>query len=123
MEYRWIDPAYAELNSNTALEDLYVANAKSVGRDVGPVTDAANVVGSTDMGNISHLVPSIHPMLAIAPPGIGIHTPRFAEFALNAEGDRGVIEGAKIMAMTIVDLWSNDEALSRVREQFADSAS
>jgi amidohydrolase len=123
MEHRWIDPAYAELNSNTELEDLYVANAKSVGRDVGPVTDAANVVGSTDMGNVSHLVPSIHPMLAIAPPGIGIHTPRFAEFAISAEGDRGVIEGAKIMAMTIVDLWSNNQAFSRVREQFADSAS
>ena len=122
-DHQWIDPAYAELSSNSAMEDLYVANAKSVGRTVGPVSDAANVVGSTDMGNISHLVPSIHPMLAIAPPGIGIHTPRFAEFAMGAEGDRGVIDGAKIMAMTIVDLWSSDQALGRVREEFAATAS
>ena len=122
-DHQWIDPAYAELSSNSAMEDLYVANAKSVGRTVGPVSDAANVVGSTDMGNISHLVPSIHPMLAIAPPGIGIHTPRFAEFAVGAEGDRGVIDGAKIMAMTIVDLWSSDQALGRVREEFAATAS
>ena len=122
-DHQWIDPAYAELSSNSAMEDLYVANARSVGRTVGPVSDAANVVGSTDMGNISHLVPSIHPMLAIAPPGIGIHTPRFAEFAVGAEGDRGVIDGAKIMAMTIVDLWSSDQALGRVREEFAATAS
>ncbi|CAB4611060.1 unannotated protein [freshwater metagenome] len=122
-DHQWIDPAYAELSSNSAMEDLYVANAKSVGRTVGPVSDAANVVGSTDMVNISHLVPSIHPMLAIAPPGIGIHTPRFAEFAVGAEGDRGVIDGAKIMAMTIVDLWSSDQALGRVREEFAATAS
>jgi amidohydrolase len=121
-EHRWIDPAYAELCSNSALEDLYVENAKSVGRIVGPVSDAANVVGSTDMGNVSHLVPSIHPMLGIAPPGVGIHTPRFAEFALGEEGDRGVIDGAKIMAMTIVDLWSSNEALGRVREEFAATA-
>ena len=121
--YQWIDPAYAELSSNSAMEDLYVANATIVGRNVGPVSDAANVVGSTDMGNVSHLVPSIHPMLAIAPPGIGIHTPRFAEFAMGAEGDRGVIDGAKIMAMTIVDLWSSDQALARVREEFAATAS
>jgi amidohydrolase len=119
-EHRWIDPAYADLRSNRVLEDLFVENATRVGRTIGAVSDNANVVGSTDMGNVSHVVPSIHPMLAIAPPGVSIHTPRFAEHAAGDDGDSGVIDGAKIMAMTIVDLWTNSERLELARAEFTD---
>ena len=57
------------------------------------------------MGNISYLVPSIHPMVQVAPAGVPIHTVEFATWAASADGDRAVIDAAKSMAMTVVDLW------------------
>ena len=57
-------------------------------RDASPHGDVA-VVGSTDMGNVSYLVPSIHPMIAAAPSGLPIHTPEFAEPRPVAESATG----------------------------------
>ena len=57
------------------------------------------------MGNVSYAVPSIHPMIAVAPPHISIHTPEFADFARGDAGDRAVVDGAVALATTIADLW------------------
>jgi hypothetical protein len=57
------------------------------------------------MGNVSQVVPSIHPMLAVAPAGVSIHTPEFADHARSAAGDRAVLDGARAMALTVVDTW------------------
>jgi hypothetical protein len=57
------------------------------------------------MGNVSYSVPSIHPMIQVAPPGVPIHTPAFAGFAGGPEGDRAVIDGAKALAWTLADVW------------------
>ena len=73
------------------------------------------MVGSTDMGNVSHEVPSIHPMIKVAPDRSPIHTPAFAEHARSEHGDRAVVDGAKAMAMTIVDLWTDPDALDEIR--------
>ena len=118
VEYKWIEPAYADLLRNGSFEDLYAANSAVLGRQVFEPGAAGAVVGSTDMGNVSHVVPSIHPMVAVAPRGVGIHTPDFADFAASASGDDGVIDGAKAMAMTIVDLWTSSETRRSVAESF-----
>jgi amidohydrolase len=119
MTHEWLVPAYADLRSNPALEDLYVGNAAILGRDVREPDEQAQVYGSTDMGNVSHLVPSIHPMVAVAPPGVSIHTPEFAVHAGTAPGDAAVLDGAKAMAMTIADLWLRPDALESARRAFA----
>ena len=76
------------------------------------------VTGSTDMGNVSQVVPSIHPMLAVSPEGVGIHTPEFEQWAASASGDKAVVDGAKAMAMTIVDLWTDPNSLARCKTAF-----
>lgn len=118
IEHRWMEPAYADLKRNVPLEDLYVANSEALGRRVGEPGVDGSVVGSTDMGNVSHVVPSIHPMVAIAPPGVGIHTEPFAGHAASGAGDEGAVLGAKAMAMTMVDLWLRPEALDACRTAF-----
>jgi amidohydrolase len=118
VDFEWIDPAYADLLRNDAFESLYAANSASLGRAVQEPGPQGAVVGSTDMGNVSHVVPSIHPMVAVAPTGVGIHTPRFAEFAASPTGDAGVIDGAKAMAMTIIDLWSSADSLESIGSDF-----
>jgi amidohydrolase len=112
MAHEWLDPAYADLRSNAVLEDLYAANSAALGRPLLEPGTGAEVCGSTDMGNVSYEVPSIHPMIAVAPEGVSIHTPEFARFAAAPEGDRAVLDGAKAMAMTIADLWGRPEMLA-----------
>jgi len=104
-EHRWKDPAYADMVDDRWLLERFADNAGMVSRAIDP--DApSTVVGSTDMGNVSHHVPSIHPMLAVAPAGVSIHTPEFAGFARGPEGDAAVLDGAKAMAATVIDVWA-----------------
>jgi len=118
MAVRWIEPPYSDLVRNETLEDLFSENAAVFGRTMGTPGVDGSVVGSTDMGNISHLVPSIHPMLAVSPRGVGIHTEGFTAHAADEGGDRGVLDGAKAMAMTVADLWLNPESLAKCRADF-----
>jgi metal-dependent amidase/aminoacylase/carboxypeptidase family protein len=76
------------------------------------------VIASTDMGNVSHLVPSIHPMIAVSPPDVPLHSDEFARWAVSEEGDRAVLDGAKAMAMTVMDLWLTEGRVEEVRAAF-----
>ena len=118
MEYRPTCPEYSDLRSNVPMADLYRANSERVGRQ--PRHADNGVVGSTDMGNVSYLVPSIHPMIKVAPPGVAIHTKEFAGWAQAPEGDQAVLDGAKAMAMTVADLWLRPDVLDAARRAFAE---
>ncbi|MCB0977774.1 MAG: M20 family metallopeptidase [Acidimicrobiales bacterium] len=118
MTVEWLDPAYADMVDNEVIVSSYVANAARVGRTVGEPSREDVVVGSTDMGNISHIVPSIHPMIAVAPPNVPIHTQDFARFAGGPEGDRAALDGAKMLAGTLVDLWTDPDLLARAKAEF-----
>jgi amidohydrolase len=122
MEIEWQDPAYADMVDNRTMLELYCANAATTGRTlIDPTAAGAEVVGSTDMGNVSYVVPSIHPMIKVAPAHLSIHTPEFAEYTASADGDQAVIDGAKAMAMTVADLWTQPDLLSRTKDEFARS--
>jgi amidohydrolase len=105
MEYTWVEPAYSDMVDDDALLASYRANASALGRLVSEPNPDIAVTGSTDMGNVSHVVASIHPMIKAAPSGVAIHTPDFAAHAASPLGDSAVIDGAKAMAMTIIDVW------------------
>jgi len=75
-------------------------------------------LGSTDMGNVSQVVPSIHPSVAIASPEISLHTPEVALAAASVEGHRGLLDAAKAMAMTVVDILGLRETLDRIKQEF-----
>ncbi|NDE58646.1 MAG: hypothetical protein EB010_04380, partial [Acidimicrobiia bacterium] len=120
MTARWDDVAYADVRDNSAMVAAYTANMSDLGRTVlDPDVIGRRVTGSTDMGNISYLLPSIHPMVKVAPDGTAIHTEDFARFAGSESGDAAVLVGAKAMALTVVDLWTNANLLADVRREFA----
>lgn len=122
IELAWADYFYAEVRSNRALLDLWNSNAAALGRRPQPPAPGRTVIGSTDMGNVSHEVPSIHPMIAVAPPEVAIHTEDFAVCARGPDGDRGVIDGAKALAAVAVDYWSDPSVRDAVRADFAVAA-
>ena len=118
VEITWKDVVYADMLDNEVMVGLYAANARQVGRDVLEPDASMAVVGSTDMGNVSYVVPSIHPMIQAAPTGVPIHTPEFAGHARSAPGDLAVLDGAVALACTIADLWLAEGALAAVRAEF-----
>jgi amidohydrolase len=120
MQPTWNDVVYADMIDNAPMVQAYVTNAATIGRTVGdPRALGKAIVGSTDMGNVSYLVPSIHPMIQVAPAGVAIHTLDFARWAASPEGDRAVIDGAKAMAMTVIDLWCSPGLMDSVQTSFA----
>ena len=71
------------------------------------------------MGNVSHRVPSIHPMIAAAPPHCTIHNAEFAKWAGSETGDQAALDGAKALAMTAIDYLSDAGLRERVADAFS----
>jgi len=117
LEYKWRDIRYAPLRSNLTLAQLFQHNMESLGHQV-ELYPSSNAFGSTDMGNVSQLVPSIHPTVAIAPMEVVIHSPQFALAAASEAGINGLLDAAKALAMTVVDLLANPEIVIKVKEEF-----
>jgi amidohydrolase len=94
-----------DLISDPVLAELFDANITALGRTMQRGADRdPSQAGSTDMGNVSHVVPSIHPMLDIKPGTAVNHQPEFADRTITPEGDRAIRDGALGMAWTVVDL-------------------
>jgi amidohydrolase len=95
---------YSDMLTNQLMADAYAANLARVGRQVESIDAYTAVAGSTDMGNVSKIVPSIHPMIAVSPPGVPLHSADFTVWAGSDRGDLAVLDGAKAMAMTALDI-------------------
>ncbi|MGD0765282.1 MAG: M20 family metallopeptidase [Dehalococcoidia bacterium] len=117
LEYRWDDVQYAPLRPNRALAEVYQRNLAVLGRVVEDSL-MPRPLGSTDMGNVSLLLPAIHPSIAIAPPGMSIHTSDFARIAGSEEGHRGLLDAAKALAMTAVDVLVDADLRRRMEDEF-----
>jgi len=117
LEYKWGDIHYAPLRNNLSLAQLFSQNMQSLGRKV-KLSDPDKTFGSTDMGNVSQLVPSIHPSVAIAPMEVVTHSPQFASAAASEAGIHGLLDAAKALSMTVVDLVANPELVDKVKEEF-----
>jgi amidohydrolase len=106
LEIEDLSPDYAHMVHDHALSELYRANAKSLERDL---PEDAAITFSTDMGNVSLEIPSIHPTLAIDADGAVNHQPEFAAACVNASADRAVVDGAIGMAWTTIDIAQGSE--------------
>ena len=57
-------------------------------------------------------------MIAVSPPNVAIHTTDFVRYAGGQEGDRAVLDGARVMAATVADLWAEPGAIEEVQAAF-----
>jgi amidohydrolase len=122
-DIRWGNTDYLDLKTNWPMAEAFGKNAGALGREFFPLANIpAGFAGSTDMGNVSHRVPSIHPMLAVAPAGVIIHNAEFATWAASEQGDEGVIDGAKALAQTALDLMAEPAKLAAAKADFAATA-
>ena len=119
VEIVWGAVDYLDLNTNWPLAERFQAHAEGLGREFFPVEKLpASVAGSTDMGNVSHRLPSIHPMLAAAPLHVVIHNPEFAKWAGSEMGDQAALDGAKSLAMTAAEYLTNPALQADARKAF-----
>jgi amidohydrolase len=119
VEFRWVNEQTSELWTNEALAGAYRANAARLGRAVLNGREAPPMpTGSTDMGNVSKMVPAIHPMIAISPVPIPGHSIEMAAAAASELGDKAVTDGAKALAMTGVDVLLQPGLLEAARRDF-----
>ena len=109
-DYHPYKPAYV-------LAELFQRNLEALGEvvDQGPVD---RELGSTDVGNVSQVVSTIQPMLQISPREVTCHMAAFADAAISDAGHRGMLQAAKAMAMTAVDLLVEPAHLARAADQF-----
>lgn len=116
VEIKELLPSYKNILFNDVLTDLFSKNLKELGL-VGEDFDSSKPTGSTDMGNVSHIVPSIHPMFAIPTKAFN-HTREFTVDAGKESSQAPTLRQAKAMAMTAIDLFENPQLLSSIREDF-----
>jgi len=102
---------YSEFLTDEEMAAIYRANAQAIGRVFAAETDNA-MTASTDMGNVSIAIPSIHPMLGIDSLPAVNHQAGFAAAAVSPAADRAVFDGALAMARTVIDI-AGDETQRR----------
>jgi amidohydrolase len=123
VDVQWGAVDYLDLNTSWPLAARFQSNAEALGRTFFPLEKMPpGSSGSTDMGNVSHRVPSIHPMLACAPPNVVIHNPEFATWARSDLGDAAALDGAKSLAMTAIDFLEDGVLQDECRRAFTISS-
>jgi len=123
LELEWGKTDYLDLKTNWPMAGAFEKVGETLGRDFFPLKDIPpGFAGSTDMGNVSHRVPSIHPMFAVAPSDVIIHNPEFTRWAASERGDKAVLDGAKAMALTALELMTDAALMERVKADFAATA-
>ena len=120
LDISWAKADYLDMNTNWPLAAAYQNNAETIGREFFPLDKMpAGSAGSTDMGNVSHRVPSIHPMITCAPRHVVIHNREFAQWAASDLGDKACLDGAKAMAMTALDYFADESLRKSAADEFA----
>lgn len=110
-------PVYAERKNNKVMADRVMAHLSAVGVEADPGHEVGNT-GSSDIGNVSLVVPSVHPYVRMAPDGVAAHTREFTDHAGSAAGQAAMLAAAKAMACTMFDLVTDPALLQAVRDEF-----
>jgi len=104
------------MRNNTCLAAAYRANAESLGRTF--IDELPDSTGSSDMGNVSQAIPSIHPVFSIGAMAFN-HTPAFTEVCATDAAHAAMVQVAQALAMTGVDVALEPDLLQRAKEEFA----
>jgi amidohydrolase len=114
------EPPYDELTPDKWLADVFRAEMVRLGRTpVAEEFEAAMPLGSTDMGNVTKVMPGIHPIVGLDAGGASVHQPAFAAAAAGPSADKAVVEGAIMLARTVVSLAETPAERDRVLELLA----
>jgi amidohydrolase len=108
-------PPYDELKPDPWLADVCRDEMRRLGREpLAPEYETQLPMGSTDMGNVTQVLPGIHPVIGVDAGGATVHQRAFAAAAAGPSADRAVVDGAIMLARTVVQLAQNPGQRDRV---------
>lgn len=118
VKFRYTAYTYANMVTNMTMAEAFTKNMESLGRRVQEPEQRSGG-GSTDMGNVSQVVPSIHAYVAICKPGEATgHSREFANATVTETGHKALVDGAKALAMTTIDLLVDKDLLEKAKAEF-----
>ena len=116
-EIRTVSPTYTELTPDPWLVATYREQILDMGRTPLPLEwEGVRPLGSTDMGNVTNVLPGIHPIIGLDSGGAVTHQPQFAAACITESADLAVIDGAIALARTAVRAATDDEQRVRLLE-------
>lgn len=110
--------SYDDMITNQTLSDLFTKQLVDLGVEPSEIQEQRDGSGSLDMGNVSQVVPSIHPYVKICNEAYACHTHEFREAAMSDQGRDAMILGAKSMALTGLEILTNKELLAKIKAEF-----
>lgn len=114
------ETSYANLRTNQVLSRAFTANLEACGvNNISPPKDGS---GSLDMGDVSHVVPAIHPSIGLDSPHVNGHTREMAQLTVTDIGRQRLIQGAQALALTGFDIIADKELLRKIKEEFKTGA-
>ena len=116
LKYHHFEPTCQGMKHNKVLGEQF----KTIMEEFGIYEDERKAVGSSDIGNVSNKIPTIHPMLKICDEERNVHTAEFKEATMEPFAQETMIKGAKILALTGLKLAEDKNFLNKVKQEFAD---
>ena len=115
-----LEPAQRNLIENIvptpSFDAVYRKNLESLGE---VIDDQGRPLGSSDVGNVSHVVPVIQPMIRISDTPVAGHSIEKREACAGETGLRSIALGAKALALTALDLIEQPELLRKIKAEHA----
>jgi len=118
LEVSLYESPFDDMNTNETLSEAFNGNLRMLGvTDINPPEN----IGSLDMGNVSYIVPSIHPLLGIGNPNLSLHTQEMAKATITKQAHEALILGSMALACTGYDVITNSDLLCNIKEEFIQS--
>ncbi len=108
---------YKAFYPNNTLAEVFEKNLKSLGIKIDEPKEFGGL-GSSDIGDVSCVVPTIHPFISISDKELRLHSKEFAEASISERGNNAIIIGAEAMLLTSLDIIKNPDLLKRIKEEF-----
>ncbi len=117
LEFSKVGNAYMSRNVNRVLGEAFSKNMNAIGEETH-VVELGKGLGSSDIGNVSHVTPTIHPYMGISKVEINGHSTDFAEAANSEYGNEQMLKITKALAMTAIDVFTKPELVKEMKEEF-----
>lgn len=115
-----LNPMSLPVRNNEALAQRWARTQSLRGRVALPAgVVPETLAASTDFGNVSHLVPGIHPVIKVSPDDVALHTEAFREWAISDNARTAAADAAVGLAQTAFDVLADPELLDAARAEFA----
>ena len=109
--------SYKARSVNKYLGEAFIKNLNILQVPINPMPEGKGL-GSSDIGNVSEEVPTIHPYLGISETDIPHHSPEFAKASMSDIGYEAMLNAAKALAMTAIDVFTNPDLVTKMKEEF-----